>query len=213
MECSICYSNISNDQLNLLSCAHYFHNECIQNWINTQTNLSITPTCPICRCNTITNIIFDEIDDLPPLIPINDETYDDLPPLIPLTNLNLPLLIPVIDIEFINMLNTLYVSIYSKLLYRIYNSSNADEINNLTIFANSYKNKYQSIFENYLNKNLIIPSINLSIEENESMNNAKSIGFLPLINWWINKSNTDDYYVQSICNQNANIIACQYSFI
>ena len=72
MECSICYTNINDDQLNTLSCNHYFHDSCVTNWINTQINSEITPSCPICRCNTITDIVF-------------DNTYSDLPALIPIT--------------------------------------------------------------------------------------------------------------------------------
>lgn len=72
MECSICYTNISYDQFNALSCNHYFHDSCINSWINTQINSEITPSCPICRCNTITDIVF-------------DNTYSDIPALIPIT--------------------------------------------------------------------------------------------------------------------------------
>jgi hypothetical protein len=73
MECCICYTNINANEIDTLVCSHYFHTLCINNWIITQTKSNITPSCPICRCKTITDIVFDdEFSDLPPLIPVSE---------------------------------------------------------------------------------------------------------------------------------------------
>tara|TARA_B100000886_G_scaffold324981_1_gene270137 strand:- start:1635 stop:2198 length:564 start_codon:yes stop_codon:yes gene_type:complete len=42
-ECSICFEEISNNDLKTLKCGHYFHKNCIDSW------LKINPICPYCR--------------------------------------------------------------------------------------------------------------------------------------------------------------------
>jgi len=42
-ECSICLSDITVNNLHTTSCGHYFHKDCIQQWITIHNN------CPNCR--------------------------------------------------------------------------------------------------------------------------------------------------------------------
>lgn len=46
--CSICYEDFKNDDpLRILTCKHYFHDHCIDEWFK------INITCPICRINVV----------------------------------------------------------------------------------------------------------------------------------------------------------------
>ena len=42
-ECSICFEEITNNNLKTLNCGHIFHKNCIDSW------LKINPICPYCR--------------------------------------------------------------------------------------------------------------------------------------------------------------------
>ena len=48
-KCCICMDKTKVCQYKL-NCGHYFHSDCITNWINSKLNLSnLSPDCPICR--------------------------------------------------------------------------------------------------------------------------------------------------------------------
>ena len=45
--CSICCEDfMNNDEVRILPCNHYYHNNCIQEW------LTKNPSCPMCRQQT-----------------------------------------------------------------------------------------------------------------------------------------------------------------
>ncbi|KAF2651422.1 hypothetical protein K491DRAFT_781871 [Lophiostoma macrostomum CBS 122681] len=46
--CPICYEEISEQGVHTRSCEHYFHDECLQQWANTD-GMSVDITCPCCR--------------------------------------------------------------------------------------------------------------------------------------------------------------------
>ena len=57
MECSICLEQIKN--IYYLDCGHYFHYQCIKDWMDTlkvgnyvNTKIKIQRQCPICRQGT-----------------------------------------------------------------------------------------------------------------------------------------------------------------
>jgi hypothetical protein len=53
-ECSICLTDyVENEQVCKLGCDHCFHQGCISTWLNQN------PTCPVCRYNTILNIVYE----------------------------------------------------------------------------------------------------------------------------------------------------------
>ena len=59
-ECIICFENLTDYSVAILSCGHKFHLHCIQGWKNTQGRKSnYTRLCSICRDTNveITNII------------------------------------------------------------------------------------------------------------------------------------------------------------
>ncbi len=46
--CTICLENFENDdRIRILNCQHYFHNQCVDEW------LSKNPNCPNCRVTTV----------------------------------------------------------------------------------------------------------------------------------------------------------------
>lgn len=48
--CIICFDDYcKNEEIKLLPCKHFYHNKCINDWLN------ISQTCPLCRRNIITN--------------------------------------------------------------------------------------------------------------------------------------------------------------
>jgi hypothetical protein len=226
MECSICYTNINQDQLSTLSCNHYFHNTCVTNWINTQVRSSITPTCPICRSNTISDYIFDNnIDnDLPPLIPIYN-IDDDLPPLIPIESSEL---IPThnqifellnnnenLELDIINDINHFVVQKYLFLLNQLYICPNFEQTLILLRDTTYYENNYMDIFNQYNSYNQNYPEPELLDSERESMIFEKNKSKIALLHWWINKANTynndTEYPERYKCLKIAGIIACRYA--
>ncbi len=57
-ECSICLDNLTNEVC-LLSCGHYFHYNCLGQWIFKCKNSRKAINCPLCKQEfEITNIIF-----------------------------------------------------------------------------------------------------------------------------------------------------------
>lgn len=58
--CSICLEDISQDSVKTFECDHYFHLDCLNQWV------SKSATCPICR--TKLNVIHK--------IKINDTSYE-----------------------------------------------------------------------------------------------------------------------------------------
>ena len=44
-ECSICLEDIELKDLEILSCNHKFHKECIDTWFRINKN------CPMCKCD------------------------------------------------------------------------------------------------------------------------------------------------------------------
>lgn len=48
--CVICFDDINYDNLAILKCNHYFHEDCIKKWFESNLN------CPICR-NNFNNVI------------------------------------------------------------------------------------------------------------------------------------------------------------
>ena len=50
-DCIICLEPISDHNQNIIKdCEHsnYYHNECINNWIQESINKNLIPTCPVC---------------------------------------------------------------------------------------------------------------------------------------------------------------------
>jgi hypothetical protein len=48
--CIICFDDyINNEEIKMLPCDHFYHNKCINSW------LQISQTCPLCRRNIVTN--------------------------------------------------------------------------------------------------------------------------------------------------------------
>ena len=47
-KCSICLENLENIDIKKTTCNHFFHKECIYEWINNNKN-----TCPLCRENIL----------------------------------------------------------------------------------------------------------------------------------------------------------------
>jgi hypothetical protein len=189
MECVICYTNIPDDQIKTLSpCNHFFHDYCVTTWINSQINSNITPSCPYCRCNTITDIQFEDNDDnLPDLIP-----YDNIVPR--------------------SMIVRLIVDRYVYLLNRSYVSTDQYEINTLHDYIYDYQQKYSNDFDEFILTNEItVPDI--LPNELESYNIAKNKSKLALINWWTDKSTSysdHEYNDRHQCLTVAGIIACHY---
>ena len=42
-ECSICMEDLSKETLKVVKCGHFFHKDCIKQWLNNNN------TCPLCR--------------------------------------------------------------------------------------------------------------------------------------------------------------------
>jgi hypothetical protein len=185
MECSICYTNIADDQINTLSCSHYFHDSCLTTWINFQINSQITPSCPICRCNTITNHVFENNEDLPPLVSI--------PPR--------------------ELIVKVTVDTYASILDELYLSTNLDNINNLIEHKQYYEQRYNLNFNEFIvnNANFIPPLI--SDSEIDSLNVAENTGYFCQVNWWMNKANTYNsaFEERTACLTMASLIACEYA--
>jgi len=170
----------------------------------------------MCRCNTITDILFEENeDDLPALIPMIDE--DELPELIPL---NSPFNI-VQNIQY-NIVNRnemlkIIVSKYAYYLNKVYISIDIDEIDYLVNTYSYIRNKYKNEFMEYIeiNQNFTEPSV-LDNEVN-LLNTAKNMGYLAHLNWWMNKANTFNQIIENEekqkCIVMTEIIACHHAII
>ena len=215
MECSICYTNINQNQLTTLSCNHYFHNECVTNWINTQISSSITPTCPICRNNTITEYIFDNDinNDLPDLVPIYNNQDQDL--FLRHNNELLNILNNNHSLELRNDINHFIVQKYLFLLNQLYICPNFEQTLNLLKDTTYYEEHYINIFNEYNSYNQNFQEPELFDNERESMIFEKNKSKIALLHWWINKadsynSNTE-FIEKSNCLIMAGIIACRYA--
>ena len=198
MECSICYTNISNDQINTLICSHYFHDSCITTWINSQINSNSTPSCPICRCNTITDIQF-------------EDNEDGLPPLIPVAELNMPQLVSYNDRS---MIIKLIVDRYTFILNELYISTDTNAIDNLMIMKYLYEQKSVPEFMEYIQEHTNFNAPTILENDQESYNLAKDNN-LALVNWWITRA---DLFIQNTqfnergdCLTMAGIAACHYA--
>ena len=44
-ECSICLNILKGTDISIMDCNHYFHTNCITNWLNSKKE----EVCPICR--------------------------------------------------------------------------------------------------------------------------------------------------------------------
>jgi hypothetical protein len=191
MECSICYTNIADDQINTLSCSHYFHNSCVTTWINSQVDSQITPSCPICRCNTITDHVFENNNDnLPPIV---NNYINVIPPR--------------------ELIVKVTVDTYASILDELYLSTNLDNINNLIGHKEYYEQRYNLNFNEFIvnNANFIPPLI--SDSEIDSLNVAENTGYFCQVNWWMNKANTYNSGCEerSNCLTMASLIACEYA--
>ena len=214
MECSICYMTIEPNQIKTLSCSHYFHETCVTSWINTQINSQVTPSCPMCRCNTITDILFEENDDdLPALIPIIHD--DEFPELI---SLNSPInIIPSIEYTIVtrNEMLKMIVSRYAYYLNKVCISIDSNDIDYLVNTCSYIKNKYKNEFMEYIDvyKNFTEPDV--FDHEVLSLNTAKSTGYLAHLNWWMNKANTFNQIIENEekkkCIMMTEIIACHHA--
>lgn len=54
LDCPICFEEFNDeDNITILECGHYYHSNCIKEWINTKqldkNNRKIPKTCPLCR--------------------------------------------------------------------------------------------------------------------------------------------------------------------
>ena len=48
--CAICMENIKLNNKNIyLDCGHYFHNQCLQNWVKSKLSNNQKAECPLCR--------------------------------------------------------------------------------------------------------------------------------------------------------------------
>ena len=47
--CSICLNDLASSDVFYLPCSHKFHTDCINKWLETQTNAGTRCTCPECR--------------------------------------------------------------------------------------------------------------------------------------------------------------------
>jgi uncharacterized membrane protein len=55
-KCSTCLTDFKNDSdIHILECAHYFHTNCFEKWINSSDSLH-TKKCPICRNTQLVEI-------------------------------------------------------------------------------------------------------------------------------------------------------------
>lgn len=194
MECSICYKPIEPNEIKTLSCSHYFHNSCVNSWINTQINSQVTPSCPICRCNTITDISFEENEDgMPALIPLYSLFYS-----LPDRNETLKLV----------------VSKYVYYLNKIYISTDINEIYYLADMNSYIRDKYKNEFMEYIEINQDFTEPPVLDTEIESLNNAKNIGYIAHLNWWMNKANTfNEIDEKNKCIMMTEIIACHHAII
>lgn len=52
-ECPICYQNMITDKV-ITNCGHVFHEQCINNWINTRNRSGKNSECPLCRTKLTT---------------------------------------------------------------------------------------------------------------------------------------------------------------
>lgn len=204
MECPICYTSILDNQVRTLSCSHVFHDACIESWITSQTNSLITPSCPYCRCNTITDIEYEEQDDLPPLIP-----YSVLFPSNPNNN-ELPILVPIVNNELSTMINTVKIDAYIFLLSKLYSiiiQNNMDYTlsDSYVTLITYYRQNYSNVFANYIRDNTYAMPI-LTDDELNSLNISKNISSLHHVNWWIEKSSTLEN--NSECNNIIKFLAC-----
>ena len=60
ISCSICYEVINDDQyIDSFICKHFFHNECMNNWLKTKFNNKEEPTCPMCREQKVISVFRD----------------------------------------------------------------------------------------------------------------------------------------------------------
>ena len=49
VECQICLIEMEQSSVLKLSCRHYFHKRCIEEWIDCQQKKGLCSTCPSCR--------------------------------------------------------------------------------------------------------------------------------------------------------------------
>ena len=49
MQCNICLLTVNKEENPPTLCGHYFHKNCLCEWLNSTRHLSHPPTCPTCR--------------------------------------------------------------------------------------------------------------------------------------------------------------------
>ena len=66
--CSICMEPINSSQYNknnkviYLDCNHFYHTNCLNNWVETKITQGDKPTCPMCRQDIINQIDMEKIN-------------------------------------------------------------------------------------------------------------------------------------------------------
>jgi len=58
MDCPICFNQIQASQMVITSCNHHFCQQCLQEWLFNHN------TCPICRLNIETSLLFENSNDI-----------------------------------------------------------------------------------------------------------------------------------------------------
>ncbi len=59
IECSICMEIIQdNKPIDAFKCKHFFHAECLKNWLDSKIKNMEDPTCPNCRTEKIRGVLF-----------------------------------------------------------------------------------------------------------------------------------------------------------
>jgi len=158
--CTICFTEISEDEKITLNCKHYFCNSCIQDWLDNKKY-----SCPLCR-NEIKEynlndknyrIVLKESDT--PVTNERGREINDLNRYLIRVNSRLKCLM------YVSMLSTTYfANMYFRILnnYNLLNDKYLDCTKNLTEFENIYNNKViynVGIFslDNHLFKSCSIP--------------------------------------------------------
>ena len=133
--CSICLLNFNvNDNLIKTDCEHYFHDECLNTWVNTAYSRNTNISCPICRTPISTN----NSRDLLNLI----DSYS----------------------EFLNTINNIDNNIFNNTINNINNNDllpeiSADEVNDIlrnidNMISSSNDDIIYNTFNNNINNNI-----------------------------------------------------------
>ena len=152
----------------------------------------------MCRCNTITDIQF-------------EDNEDGLPPLIPIYDLIMPNMLSYHDRS---MLIRLIVDRYTFILNELYISNDTNAIDSLMIIKELYEQKSCYDFMEYLHDNINFNPPTILENEQETYNQIKSNNDISHLNWWIKKADTfienTQFEERSNCLAMAGIVACHY---